>query len=64
MLSVVAVTIGVDQMYNPDPEASVVGAFLESMLPWHHAPNDSALDPEQQALENAQIDAWFEDEDP
>eukprot|EP00656_Telonema_subtile_P006531 TRINITY_DN13021_c0_g1_i4.p2 TRINITY_DN13021_c0_g1~~TRINITY_DN13021_c0_g1_i4.p2 ORF type:complete len:186 (-),score=53.84 TRINITY_DN13021_c0_g1_i4:138-695(-) len=49
------------QLYHPDPDASVAAAFLESMLPWHHAPTEQGANT---AEENAEIDAWFDDDDP
>eukprot|EP00658_Telonema_sp_P-2_P047260 TRINITY_DN3587_c0_g1_i1.p1 TRINITY_DN3587_c0_g1~~TRINITY_DN3587_c0_g1_i1.p1 ORF type:complete len:703 (+),score=197.04 TRINITY_DN3587_c0_g1_i1:184-2292(+) len=43
--------------YHPDPDVNVAAAFLESMLPWNHAPTDETAAPN--AAENAEIDAWF-----
>ena len=51
---------GEPQAYHPDPDAGLAAAFFDSILPWHHTPNDN-----QPRLDNAEdIDAWMEDEDP
>ena len=47
-------------VYNPDPEASVLQALAESMLPWNHVPAQRANqeDPEEAAA----IDALFDED--
>ena len=46
-------------VYNPDPEASVLQALAESMMPWNHVP--AAPPGEEDDEENAAIDALFDE---
>jgi len=45
-------------VYNPDPEASVLQALAESMMPWNHVPQQQQQqDPEDDAAVDALFDA-------
>ncbi len=48
-------------MYNPDPDNSVLQAFMESLLPWQHVPPEAAGNADGAGPEDdAAIDALFE----
>ena len=48
-------------VYNPDPDASVLQALAESMMPWNHVP-PAPPGEENNADDDAAIDALFDDQ--